>query len=119
MTWGASKVKEDPSDAQGELAKMKEEIGTMKPKPDSSAQIASPAADATVPPALEVAAPERKLSNSSQPPKPAPVKVSSLLILAEQFPPSMRKGKLRGGAGSQSGKMHCIPDGIIGCMRRE
>jgi chromosome segregation ATPase len=82
ITAGGSKVKEDLSNVQGELAKMKEEIKAMKRKPNPSTQIAPPAADAIVPPPQKAVSPARKCS-SIPPPPPKP---------AKQFPPSVKKG---------------------------
>jgi hypothetical protein len=67
---GGSKVKDDLSSVQGELAKLKEEIKRMK-------------------------------------------------ITTKQFPPSMKKGKLRYDDCEETGDMYDIPDGIIAHLTRE
>jgi hypothetical protein len=68
ITAGGSKVKEDLSNVQGELTKMKEEIRQLEMK---------------------------------------------------QFPPSVKKRKLRLGGGKETDEMYDIPDGIIAHLTRE
>jgi hypothetical protein len=97
MTAGGSRVREDLGNVERELAKMKEEIRAMMPKPDPSAQIVALAADGTVPPALKPAASPKPLSG----PPPAPKQ-------AKQFPPVMRKGEA-----------FDVPNGIIAHLKRE
>jgi hypothetical protein len=92
-------VKEDLSNVQGELEKMKEEIRAMKLKPNPSTQIARPAANAIVPPPQKAVAPTRKCSSSPPPPRK----------LVKQFPLSLTIG-LWG---------FKVPNGIIAHLTRD
>jgi hypothetical protein len=82
-----------------DLANLKEEIRTMKPKPE----LLAPAANIAVPLPLKAGAPAMTCSNSSLPPhvaQPPPKQ-------AKQFPPSLKKGKTGWGAAID------VSDGII------
>jgi hypothetical protein len=117
------KVAKDLPNRERELAKLKEEIITMKQTPEL---FAPPAAD--VPHAPKAAAPARKSSNSPPPPnvtppepKLLPVKVSPQPhppTPAKQFPPSVNKGKIEveGGWGRNERTLEVefdVPHGII------
>jgi hypothetical protein len=112
------KVKRDLTNLEQEVAKLKEETGAMRPKPEP---LAPPAADGAVPPAPKGVAPAQKCSSSSSapppdvtapPPKPAPVKGSPPPAppeRAKRFAPSMKKGKYG----------FDVPDGIVAHLTRK
>jgi archaellum component FlaC len=130
------KVKKDLTDLQQEFTKLKDEIKAVKREPEP---LAPPAADVAVQPGAKATDPAQKSSNNpsppdTPPPRPRipPVKVSPPPApptrpptvepppkQAKQFPPSMKKGKLRRSDGSETSGMHDIPEGIVAHLTRE
>jgi hypothetical protein len=118
------KVNQNLTNLERELAKLKEEVRTMSPKPEL---LAPPGAEIAVPPAQKADAPPRKPSGNSPPPDiiPPPSKSPPVVALqqpappkqAKQFPPLVKKST-RKHPDDRDVEID-MPDGIIAHVTRE